>query len=63
MKMWIKKQWLTIIGVVAGGLAGYLYWYYVGCDSGTCPITSSPRLSVLWGVAFGGLLFSMFKRR
>jgi len=60
-KMKLKKYWLTLPGVVIGALGGYLYWRYVGCESGSCPITSSPLMSSLWGAAMGGLLFSMFK--
>ncbi len=57
----LKKHWLTLPGVVIGALGGYLYWRYAGCESGSCPITSSPLLSSLWGAIMGGLLFSMFK--
>jgi hypothetical protein len=45
------------IGVVVGAIAGYAYYYYVGCASGTCAITSSPVNSTLYGVLFGALLF------
>ncbi|MBL7814794.1 MAG: hypothetical protein JNL70_07285 [Saprospiraceae bacterium] len=46
----------VIIGVVAGGaLAGYLYYYFVGCANGTCAITSNPINSTLYG-AFIGIL-------
>lgn len=58
----IKKQWLTIAGVAIGAAGGYLYWYFVGCLSGTCPITSSPVMSTIWGAAIGGLLLSMFRK-
>lgn len=52
-----------LIGMTVGALAGFLYWYFVGCADGSCPITSSPLLSALWGLAVGGLLFSMFRRQ
>lgn len=61
IKMKIKKNWLTLLGVAIGALGGYLYWLYIGCESGSCPITSSPLISSLWGAAMGGLLFSIFK--
>ncbi|WP_321518833.1 DUF6132 family protein [uncultured Bacteroides sp.] len=61
IKMKLKKHWLTLSGVVIGALGGYLYWRYVGCASGSCPITSSPLFSSLWGAAMGGLLFNIFK--
>lgn len=59
---YIKKQWLVIAGGAAGALGGYLYWYFIGCNSGTCPITSSPLNSTLYGILLGGLLGSMFKK-
>lgn len=56
----LKRFWLTGLGVVVGMVGGWLYYVYVGCTSGTCPITSSPVLSTFWGAMMGGLLFSMF---
>lgn len=56
------KRWVILgIGVVIGGLSGFLYWHYVGCLSGTCAITSSPVNSTIYGSMMGGLLFDMFK--
>ncbi|WP_304197492.1 DUF6132 family protein [Flavobacterium alvei] len=55
-----KALIITGIGVVIGALAGYLYYFYVGCSSGTCAITSKPLNSSLYGAVMGGLLFNMF---
>jgi phage shock protein E len=52
---------LVVAGVTIGGIAGFLYWKYVGCVSGTCAITSKPVNSSLYGALMGGLLFSIFK--
>ena len=52
----MKKIIKPIIGVVLGGVAGFLYWKFVGCSSGTCPITSSPLYSSLYGATMGGLI-------
>lgn len=62
MKKWVKNNILYITGALAGGIAGYLYWKFVGCSSGTCAITSSPRNSTLYFAFMGALVFSMFKR-
>lgn len=62
IKKVFTQYWLVLLGVVIGALGGYLYWLYIGCSSGSCPITSSPFLSSLWGAVMGGLLFSIFKR-
>ena len=58
---WIKKNLPTIAGVIIGAIGGFLYWKFVGCSSGQCPITSSPTNSTLYGALMGGLLFSMIK--
>ncbi|MDD3387359.1 MAG: DUF6132 family protein [Prevotella sp.] len=59
----IKKHRLTTLGIIVGSVGGFLYWRFVGCTSGTCPITSSPLMSILWGAILGGLLFDMFKKK
>ena len=58
----ILKHKFTIAGVVIGSIAGYLYYYFVGCASGTCAITSNPFNSTLYGALMGGLLFTNFKK-
>ena len=55
-----KAILLTSIGVAVGAIAGYAYYYYVGCASGTCAITSKPVNSTLYGGLMGGLLFNLF---
>lgn len=58
----LKRNWLYIAGAVAGGISGYLYWYNIGCSTGTCPITSSPVASVIWAAIMGSLIFGFFKK-
>jgi hypothetical protein len=55
-----KAILITGMGVVTGIIAGYLYYHFVGCLSGTCAITSKPLNSSLYGGLMGGLLFNMF---
>ena len=52
---------LITIGVLAGGIAGFLYWRYVGCTSGTCAITSVWYRSTLYGMLMGGMIFDLIK--
>jgi hypothetical protein len=47
-----------IIGIVIGGVAGFLYYKFVGCRTGSCPITSNPLSSIIFGAIFGGLIAS-----
>jgi hypothetical protein len=58
----LNKNKLTIIGVFLGAIGGYMYYYYVGCASGTCPITSKPLNSTLYGAVMGSLLFNIFQK-
>ena len=51
---------ITAAGVIVGAIAGYLYYHYIGCVSGTCSITSKPLNSTLYGSLMGGLLFNLF---
>jgi hypothetical protein len=52
-----KKRAIKIaLGIVLGGLAGFAYYSYVGCATGSCPITSNPVISTAWGAGIGGLL-------
>lgn len=55
-----KALIITATGTLTGAVAGYLYYSYVGCASGTCAITSKPINSTLYGAVMGGLLFNMF---
>jgi len=49
----MRSTWLRrSLFVIAGGAAGFAYYWYVGCASGTCPISSNPYIST----AYGGLL-------
>ncbi|MGD9976948.1 MAG: DUF6132 family protein [Bacteroidales bacterium] len=47
-----KKVLFPVLGAVTGGGLGFAYYYFVGCNGGSCPITGSP-----WGsITFGSLL-------
>jgi hypothetical protein len=61
MKDFIRKNLFVIILSVAGAVGGFLYWKFIGCQSGTCPIKSRWYLSTLWGLAFGYLAGSIIK--
>lgn len=60
-KTFIKKYKLTFIGLLAGAGAGYLYWMFIGCTTGSCSITSSPLYSSLWGSVLGGIILNTFE--
>ncbi|MBS1651177.1 MAG: hypothetical protein JSU07_04125 [Bacteroidetes bacterium] len=61
MKNLIAKYKPEIIGAALGGAIGLAYWYFIGCSSGTCAITSKPLNSTIYGMLMGSLLFNIFK--
>ncbi len=60
MKNYLKKHWLKAIGVIIGGVAGYLYYFYIGCASGSCPLTTNPWITTLYGAFAGYVVFDIF---
>lgn len=53
---WIRKKKITIIITFAGAIAGYFYWKYVGCVSGSCAITSVWWRATIYGAIMGWFL-------
>lgn len=60
MQFFHKYKW-TLIGLVVGAASGYAYYHFIGCNSGTCSITSSPVNSTIYGILMGGLFFNMIE--
>lgn len=61
MKLLLKYK-MTLAGIALGAVAGYAYYHYVGCASGTCAITSNPVNSTLYGALMGALLLNTFEK-
>ena len=49
------------LGILLGGMAGYLYFHFYGCE-GSCAITSSPVNSSLYGSMMGAFLLNSFSK-
>lgn len=47
-----------IIGTIIGAVLGLLYYKLVGCPNGSCPITSNPHRTAIYG-AFLGLIIRL----
>ena len=58
LNVWYKR---AIAGTV-GAIAGYAYYYYIGCMSCSCPITSNPYISTIYGTVAGILLVNGKKK-
>lgn len=56
MKDFIRRNTIVILLSITGAIAGFLYWKYVGCLSGTCVIKSVWYLSTLYGLGLGWVL-------
>lgn len=56
---WTKR----LLPAMIGATAGYAYYYYVGCMSGTCPVTSNPWISTAYGALLGFLMMPARRRR
>lgn len=41
------------IPVLLGAAGGFLYYKFIGCKTGACPITSNPWISTLYGALIG----------
>ena len=63
VKQFIIRHLLKIIGASVGAVGGFLYYYLVGCQSGTCPITSNPYISIAYGARMGYLISDLFKKK
>jgi hypothetical protein len=61
MKEYLLKYRIKIVFITLGGIAGWLYWLFIGCSSGTCPITSHWYTSAIYGILFGWLISDLVK--
>ncbi len=52
-----------ILPVIAGAALGFAYYYFIGCYSGTCPITSNPYISTAYGALIGLIFVFPTKRK
>jgi hypothetical protein len=50
--LWQRR---VVFGFV-GAIGGFAYYYFIGCASGTCPISSNPYISTAYGIVMGLLI-------
>jgi hypothetical protein len=61
LKKFFRKNVLSIVLGTAGLATGFLYWKFIGCESGACPIKSNMSMMTLYGGLVGGLLGNVLK--
>ncbi len=54
LNVWQKRGLASVLG----GIAGYSYYFYIGCASGTCAITSNPYISTGYGMLVAAMLIN-----
>lgn len=57
----MKKWHWILVGAAVGGLAGFAYWYFRGCDGNHCAIWASPVNSTAYAALMGGLVAGIVK--
>ncbi len=56
MKNFLAKHRFRILFTLIGLLCGLGYWHFIGCTSGTCPITSHWHTMGGYGTIMGYLV-------
>jgi hypothetical protein len=54
---------MTLVAIVIGAAGGFAYYHFVGCSTGTCPITSNPYISTGYGALLGFVLAGSRKKQ
>jgi Family of unknown function (DUF6132) len=62
IKRSLTMPWLKfLIAPVIGGALGFIYYKFIGCSTGTCPITSNPWISTIYSSVMGLLISFIIK--
>lgn len=51
----LNSKKTQLLFLLTGAVCGFLYWKFVGCSAGSCPIKSVWYRSTLTGAVFGYL--------
>ena len=52
----MNKYFRIVAGILFGAVLGYAWYYFIGCRTGSCPISGNPYISSAYGSVLG-LLF------
>ena len=48
-----------LLGMTVGAALGYANYRFIGCSTGTCPLTRNPYVSTIYGAFMGALALGM----
>ena len=51
-----SKRFKVGLFAAVGAIAGYAYYYFIGCYNGSCIISSNPYISTSYGLLAGLVL-------
>ena len=55
MNTFAQKYWKYALFAFVGAGLGFAYWKFIGCNSGSCPLTSNWQSTTLFGGLIGVL--------
>lgn len=61
--VYVKKNLIHMISVFLGIAGGYIYYRYVGCSSGSCPIVRNMWSSLILGAVTGYFIAGLVRLR
>jgi len=57
----MKPFLIILASILIGGALGYANYRFIGCKTGTCPLSANPYISTIYGMVIGGLVGGMFR--
>jgi len=53
MERIFNRYWKKALFALIGAALGFAYWRFIGCTSGTCPLTANWHTSTFFGALIG----------